>query len=230
MVIDTAGGFNGALPTLTRAGRIFLGYAIDGKLYPAGTLYNKDSGLSIEAVFADFAMINGAAIRLNNPTGMRFQTYLDDVAYNYLSGNVVFGTLIAKADDITVDGALNYGLLVKELQAKKLDIPSTNQHTVGSYLYFNGVIADIKEHHYDWKFAARGYMIVTYADGTERIFYANVTDNARSVAEIAEKALADVRTVKSSTHTVAVEGGFSAYSDDARKTIQVFLTKREIVD
>jgi len=229
IVIDTSAGFNGALPELTRAGHIFLGYAIDGALYPAGTVYNKESGKTVVAVFANFSMINGAAIRLNAPTGMRFQTYLDKAVYDaYLTNNVSFGTLIVKADDITVNGVLDYSLLTTDTALTKLNILSTNQHTVGDYLYFNGVLAGIKEHHYDWKFAARGYMTVTYADGTVATFYASVTDNARSVAEVAEKALADVSAVQSKMYATAVDGGYSLYDTEKRAVIEVFIKKEEV--
>lgn len=229
VVIDTSAGFNEALPELSRTGHIFIGYMIDGKLYPAGTVYDKASGASIVAVFAEFSMINGASIRLGTPTGMRFQTYLDTTAYGYLEGSVSFGTLIAKADDITVNGALDYSLLTTTATMTKLNISSTNQHTVGNYLYFNGVLAEIKENHYDWKFAARGYMTVTYADGTTAIFYANVTDNARSVQEVAEKAMADVSKVQSKDYATAVDGGFSIYTDDERRVIEVFIKKEDLV-
>ena len=228
-VIDTSAGFNGALPELSRTGHIFIGYMIDGKLYPAGTVYDKASGATVVAVFAEFSMVNGASIRLGTPTGMRFQTYLDTTAYGYLEGNVTFGTLIAKADDITTDGVLNYSLLTTDAAMTKLNIASTSQHTVGNYLYFNGVLAEIKENHYDWKFAARGYMTVTYADGTTAVFYANVTDNARSVQEVAEKAMADVSKVQSKDYATAVEGGFSAYTDDERTVIEVFIKKEDLV-
>lgn len=224
-VIDTSAGFNGALPALTRTGRVFLGYSIDGKLYPAGTVYDKASGLDIVAVFANFSMINGAAVRFGEPTGMRFQTYLDNSVYeNYLSEIVTFGTLIAKADDISVDGVINYSLLTTDATITKLDVASTNQHTVGKYLYFNGVLATIKAHHYDWKFAARGYMTVTYADGTVATFYANVTDNARSVSEIAAKALADAGLVESKYYGNTVDGGYSRFSEEQRAILEGFLS------
>ena len=231
VVIDTSAGFNEALPELNRVGHLFLGYAIDGELYPAGTVYDKASGKDIKAVFVEFSMINGAAIRLNAPTGMRFQTYLDKATYNdYLAGNVSFGTLIVKADDITVNGALDYSLLTTDAALTKLNILSTVQNTVGDYLYFNGVLATIKEHHYDWKFAARGYMTVTYADGTTATFYANVTDNARSVSEVAEKALADVSSVATKRYDTLVDGMYSAYDADERTVIEVFIKKDEIVE
>ena len=110
----------------------------------------------------------------------------------------------------------------------KLNVASTVQHTVENYLYFNGVLAEIKEHHYDWRFAARGYMTVMYADGTTALFYANVTDNARSVSEIAEKALADVRTVRSGKYDTLIDGAYSAYDADERKTIEVFIKKEDV--
>ena len=214
-----------ALPALTRTGRVFLGYSIDGKLYPAGTVYNKASGLDIVAVFAKFSMINGAAVRFGEPTGMRFQTYLDNSVYeNYLSEIVTFGTLIAKADDISVEGVIDYSLLTTDAAITKLDVASTNQHNVGKYLYFNGVLATIKAHHYDWKFAARGYMTVTYADGTVATFYANVTDNARSVSEIAAKAMADVGLVESKYYGNTVDGGYSRFSEEQRTILQGFIS------
>ena len=215
------------LPELTRSGRIFLGYAIDGELYPAGTVIERSKVTDIQAVFAEFGMMNGASIRLNEPTGMRFQTYLNTDAYEYMKESVTFGTLIAKADDITVDGVIDYSLLTTDATITKLNVPSSSQHTVGGYLYFNGVISSIKAHHYDWKFAARAHMTVTYADGTKATFYATVTDNARSVREIAEKALNDISKVQSGYYSVAVEGGYSPYDADQRIILEGFLTSTE---
>ena len=215
------------LPELNRVGRIFLGYAIDGKLYPAGTILDRSKATEIKAVFADFGMINGASVRLGAPTGMRFQTYLDDTAYAYLQGNVEFGTLIAKADDITANGVLDYSLLTRTANLTKLDVPSTNQHTVGGYLYFNGVIATIKEHHYDWKFAARAHMTVTYADGTTQLFYATVTDNARSVSEVAAKAIADTSKVQSGYYNVLRGSVYSHYDDTNLAILQGFVKQEQ---
>ena len=169
-------------------------------------------------------MINGAAVRMDAPTGMRFQTYLDKAVYDtYLSETVTFGTLIAKADDITVDGAIDYSLLTTDASITKLNIVSTVQKTVGDHLYFNGVLAEIKESHYDWKFAARGYMTVTYADGTTATFYASVTNNARSVSEVAARALADVSSVLTKRYATAVSGGYSAYSEAERTVLETFV-------
>lgn len=219
---DMADSF--ALPDLTRSGRVFLGYAIDGELYPADTIFDKNKGSKIVAVFADFGMINGASVRLGTPTGMRFQTYLDSKSYEYLQGNVTFGTLIAKADDITVNGVVDYSKLTTTVGITKLDVPSTNQHTAGDYLYFNGVLASIKAHHYDWKYAARAHMTVTYADGTTKLFYANVGDNARSVAEVAAKAIADTSKVKSKWYDVLRDGVYSHYNDENLAILQGFVT------
>lgn len=218
------------LPDLTRAGRIFLGYNIDGELYPAGTVLNRATATSVEAVFADFGMVNGAAVRLGTPSGLRFQTYLDSTAYAAIADNVTFGTLIAKADDITVDGVLNYSLLTTDATITKLNIASTVQHNTPNedgYLFYNGVLAEIKENHYDWKFAARGYMTVTYADGTQATFYATVTNNARSVSEIAGKAINDTSKVQSSSYKHAVTGGYSPYSEDDLKILATFLPTSE---
>ena len=217
--------YNGVLPKLERAGRAFIGYAIDGKLYPAGTEYAATNEAPATAIFADFGMVNGAAIRFDEPTGLRFQTYLDKTAYAYLAESVTFGTLIAKADDITANGKLDYTLLTTDAAITKLNVASTAQHTVGDHLYFNGVLASIKAHHYDWKFAARAYMTVTYENGETATFYAGVTDNARSVKEIAQKALADISAVQSAYYKNAVEGGYSAYTQEQMDILNGFLSE-----
>ena len=222
-------GFNGALPTLNRTGRIFFGYLIDGQLCPAGTVFDSTSGKTITAVFAKFGMINGASARTDTPTGIRFQTYFDKSVYDILTAagyTVSFGTLIIPADFITENGAVNYNLLTLDTQLTTLNIASTKQFTVGDYMYYNAAVVNVKEGNYNRQFLARGYMQIT-KDGETTTYYAGVNDNARTIVEIAQKALSDVFAVKTSLYQYAVEGGYSRYSTEQIETLEAIAAKAE---
>lgn len=222
-------GFNGALPALNRTGRIFFGYLIDGQLCPAGTVFDSTSGKTITAVFAKFGMINGASARTDTPTGIRFQTYFDKSVYDILTAagyTVAFGTLIIPADFITENGAVNYNLLTLDTQLTTLNIASTKQFTVGNYMYYNAAVVNVKEGNYNRQFLARGYMQIT-KDGETTTYYAGVNDNARTIVEIAQKALADVFAVKTSLYQYAVEGGYSRYSTEQIETLEAIAAKAE---
>ena len=65
-------------------------------------------------------------------------------------------------------------------------------------------------------------MTVTYADESTRTLYALVADNARSVSEVAQKALADVSALYSLDYPYVVTGGYSPYSDERRSVLEGF--------
>lgn len=222
-VVVIESGFTGTLPELSRSGRIFLGYLVDGSLYKTYSYTGNEE--SVQAVFAKFSTYNGASMRITTPTGIRFRTFIDgDVLTLIGANNVAFGTLICNAEDITANGIIDYSKLTVETSVKHLDIVATDEgmHTVGNYTYFNGAVTSIKDNHYDWKFAGLGYMTVTYADGSTQTYYAGVTDSARSAAEIAKNAYNDVRLVKTNAYDNAVDGGYSAYDADTREMLAGF--------
>lgn len=222
-------GFNGELPTLTRTGRIFLGYLIDGEACPAGTVYDSASGKEIQAVFASFSMVNGAAVRTSSPSGVRFQTYLNEAAYNWLilaGYEVSFGTLIVPADLASENGVVNYNLLTLDTTLTTLNVVSSKQFTVGGWMYYNAAVVNVKEGNYNRNFIARGYMQIE-KEGETTTYYASVNDNGRTIVEIAEKALADISTVKSKTYCYAVDGGYSRYDDTQRQTLEAIVAKAE---
>ncbi len=220
-------GFNGALPALTRTGRIFLGYEIGGKLYPAGTSYNSETDGVATAVFANFSTLNGASMRTTSPAGLRFQTYLDLSAYELItaSGSVSFGTLIApEAYITTADGSLDYSALTVDCGWNILNVESTVQHQTAYDMFFNAALVNIRTYNYAAEFVARGYMTVTYADGTTAFFYAGVTDNGRSVESVAEKAYNDVKLVKTDEYKYELsDGTYSYYDDTVRGVLSGFI-------
>ena len=217
------GTFTGELPVLTRSGRVFLGYLVNGELVKTHNYTGEEE--SVKAVFAKFSTYNGASMRISEPAGLRFRTFIDTSVLTAIGAeNFAFGTIVAHADDILVNGAYDYSKLVIDTEVQHLNIVSTEegQGSIGNYTYFNGALVSIKANHYDWKWAGVGYMTVTYADGSTQTFYAGVNDNARSVAEIAKNAYDEVRLVRTNTFSIAVEGGYSMYDQTTLNELAVF--------
>lgn len=205
------------LPELSRTGKVFLGYDIDGALYPAGYTLNLTANKTIKAVFVDFTTFNSGSVRMKTPTGLRFSTQLDDGDYAYLQSlnlDMQFGSYIAMASSITTDGELDYSLLNADATFTKLNVRSTVQVTAkNGYMQFNSVVVGLTEKLYNEKFVGRGYMTVTYADGSTQTLYALTNDNSRSVAQVAARAVADISKLQTKEYAYAVEGGYSPYSE-----------------
>lgn len=211
------------LPEIAKTGYQHIGYAVDGKLYPVGHEITVTANTTVIAVYAELAMMNAASLRLNEVSGIRFSTFssmgVED--FELLSASVEFGTLIAREQDITTDGAIDYSLINLDNGAV-IKLVSNVQAIIGDYTNFNGGLVEIKESHYDWLIAGRGYMTVTYADGTIKTFYATVTDNARSIKGIATVLLGDVSKIKTNEYCYAVDGGYSKYDADAIEVLKAY--------
>lgn len=204
------------LPELKRTGKVFVGYDIDGALYPAGYVLNVTANTTIKAVLVDFTTFNSGSVRMKSPTGLRFSTQMDDTDYAYLQSlglDLQFGSYIAMASSITTDGVLDYSLLNEDATFKKVNVKSTVQVTgQNNYMQFNSVVVGLKEDLYNEKFVGRGYVTVTYADGSSKTHYATVNDNSRSVAQVAARAVADVSKLQTKEYCYPVSGGYSPYS------------------
>jgi hypothetical protein len=211
------------LPEIQKTGYQHIGYSVDGKLYPIGYEMNVTANTTITAVYAQLAMMNAASLRIDEVSGIRFSTFssLGVADFEELSSSVEFGTLIARAQDVTTDNAFDYSLINLENSAV-IKLVSNVQTIVGRYTNFNGGLVEIKESHYDWIIGARGYMTVTYADGTIKTFYAEVSDNARSVKDIATTLLSDISKIQTSEYKYAVDGGYSKYDIDATNLLKVY--------
>lgn len=182
------------LPALTEEGKTLLGYNVNGKFVKTGSEIIVVKDTTVTAIFATFAT-SSASIRLNEPTGMRFRSYIDNATLTYLGEmNIEYsiGTLIAKSADITEDNTLKVENLTLESSVQKLNIVMTS---VGSSLnnedgnlYFNAAIVSIKPSHYDWSFTARAYITFTVDGETITVYTDGCT---RSVSEVAQSALDD---------------------------------------
>lgn len=216
VALEIATDFTGELPVLERSGHVFLGYLVDGTLYKTYSYLGTET--SVQAVFATFTMYNGAATRIGD-YGMKFSSYLDMTAeeLNALGITVAYGTLIAPDYEITTDGVKDYSKLTVDYEGNMINLTSTVQVQAKGYTIINASAVWLTESQISLELVARGYMTVTYTDGTQEVFYAGVTDNGRSIKEVATLALADVSKVKTDVYKYEVEGGWSCYDVDDRK-------------
>ncbi len=102
-----------------------------------------------------------------------------------------------------------------------------NFATQGSYTYYHTVIDNLKD--VSREFACLGYVTVSYADGSTQTLYATVTDNVRSIVQIAEMAFADVATVQSGEYSNAVTGGYSSLTAAQRNTLVDIIRSTETI-
>lgn len=177
------------------------GVTHDAKVEPTDVLTNLD----IEVNKTPTALTAGASVRIadvKNGGGIRFESKVNTDLYNSLKNTegvtVSLGTIIVPEEyragkDITFDNfktASNGG----SNEAKNLcvDITQTKWQDEANGIYTAALI-NLKEANYTKQFAARGYMKVTYADGTEEYFYSDfdADGNVRSIQAVASAALAD---------------------------------------
>ncbi len=226
IIIARRGLYRYYLSELERSGKSFIGYMIEGNLYPAGTelKYNAQS-TTVTAIFADFAMFNSASVRMDEPTGLRFSTQLD--CFTYLAEQEItfqLGTLIAKASDISSGDAIDYEKLTTNAAVAKLNIVSTVQvNAPNGYTQFNAAVVNLAERLYPEEFAARAYMTITYADGSTETVYAKVSDNTRSVTDVATMALADTKVLQTTGYPYEADNGFSPYPYEQRTILRKFI-------
>ena len=157
---------------------------------------NKTSGQDVVAASdTAISMLDGAAVRLTDPTGLRFKAV---VGADYLARfegdgkTVTYGIIIAPTDYITgafTVEALGEGKYV-EVNAEKLQNESTK--TEDGYLVFTAALAPVQEDNYGRNFSARSYIKVVEGD-TTTYYYSeyDATENSRSIAYVAQEALND---------------------------------------
>ena len=209
----------------------FIGYYYGGRVYRSTNEISVTENSDLIAIYAQLTMVEGGSIRLSTPTGMRFTSKLDEGAYEYLTelGVVQIGTLIAKAEDVVVDEDYS-GLYYNNAYTHLNIVSKVGKFENGAYTY-TGVIVNVKPSHYDWLFAARGYIKVTYFDGYELAFYSEGV--SRSVANVAKMAYED----RSDTVTqigetkylyLTADGDYSPYTEEQLNILQSFLVEKAV--
>ncbi len=200
--------------TLPDAGVIPASYNIIGwydgtDFLPLGATYTITKDVDFVGVALDLEQAAGASVRMVDPTGLRFTSFVDAEEYDFLAGissDVKFGTIILPVDYIVdtvtfadLDSAgITYLNIVNEAFADENDL----------YKEFRSVISNIKTANYSRLFVGRSYVSFTYSDGTEGIVYADIDidRNARSVKDVAAAALADASATYTDAQRTVLEG------------------------
>ncbi len=145
----------------------------------------------------DFTMLQGASVRLSDPTGLRFTATVDCNDWNYLvnrygAKNVTVGTLIVPATYATEAGGVTFEKLeaLSGVTTKYLNVETDSFYKrEGSQYVIAGSIVGIHPSNYSKDYTGISYIRVT--DG-ERVFYLYASDpQTRSISYVAGEALKD---------------------------------------
>ena len=177
---------------------------------------------------------DGAAVRLSNPTGLRFTGYigkglLDELKAEYGNANVKIGMLITPTDYLTANSlaftkeALDgCGSLPAGKKYRKIEASTILESEDGNAYKINCVLSNVLEANYGRKFSAVTYIEVNgstyyYADYSE-------ANNARSISYVAEAALLDLSDTQTGEYQYAVEATakYSPYTESQRTTLEGF--------
>ena len=182
----------------------------------------------------------GASVRLNDPTGLRFDTEIKKSTLDALlkadNVTVKIGTLIAPTKYVKAVGTFTADALdtYKSEQGFAFDpyinVPfDTNvykflEETDTAYT-FSGAVANLFESNYNLAYSAVGYLTITVGD-LSVTFYSDYIeqDHSRTIASVARAAYTDRADVQSEDHPYYVEqeGNYSPYSNSSLAKIKAF--------
>lgn len=237
----TDSGFMGELVGLNEAGKLNLinCYASGHNL--AG---NKGKGnLSASGCVTDITLktLTGASVRLNDPTGLRFDTEIKKSMLDTLLAadnvTVQIGTLIAPTKYVKAVGTFTADALdtYKNEQGFAFDtyinVPfDTNvyeflEKTDTAYT-FSGAVANLYKSNYNLAYSAVGYLTITVGD-LSVTFYSDYIeqDHSRTIASVASAAYTDRANVQSEKYPYYVEKdrNYSPYSSSSLAKIKAFV-------
>ena len=195
-------------------------------------------GIGVKKAFAasdsvldsvSFTMQNGASVRKEEPTGLRFRSLLSKEDYNKLTENVgegkddtslTFGMLIAPQDyaekkelnEANVFGKnAVYTFDENDTDSEKLKIlnlyDNEMHETADGVMSFTGILTNVKSVNYNRRFVGVGYIKAVDKNGKAAYKFASANDNARSVIEVAQVAIE-----KGETDTDGVLADFTKYA------------------
>ena len=192
----------GETPT-TDAGKVFLGWknSATNELYPADQFLRLSDDYTYNPVVIDYDVVTGASVRLvvGGQSGIRFQTMFNAEDYEAVKGYIKsFGTLLTYTDTLTTAGK---DFTIENYSAESSFAQVANTKGLFDYTAKNGTaykaytlaVVDLAVEEYTLKYSARGYLVVTYVDGSTATIYTdyNVADNSRSIADVATRLKAD---------------------------------------
>ena len=177
-------------------------------------------GIGVKKAFAasdsvldsvSFTMQNGASVRKEEPTGLRFRSLLSKEDYNKLTENVgegkddtslTFGMLIAPQDyaekkelneaNVFGENAV-YTFDENDTDSEKLKIlniyDNEMHETADGVMSFTGILTNVKSVNYNRRFVGVGYIKAVDKNGKAAYKFASANDNERSVIEVAQAAI-----------------------------------------
>ena len=203
---------------------------------------NKGQNWSASGCVTDITLktLPGASVRLNDPTGLRFDTEIKKSTLDTLlkadNVTVKIGTLIAPTKYVKAVGTFTADALdtYKNEQGFAFD-PYINvpfDTTVYKFLEetdtaytFSGAVANLFESNYNLAYSAVGYLTITVGD-LSVTFYSDYIeqDHSRTIASVAREAYTDRADVQSEDYPYYVdkEGNYSPYSNSSLAKIKAF--------
>ena len=203
---------------------------------------NKGTTLSDSGCVTDITLktLTGASVRLNDPTGLRFDTEIKKSMLDTLLAadnvTVQIGTLIAPTKYVKAVGTFTADALdtYKNEQGFAFD-PYINvpfDTTVYKFLEetdtaytFSGAVANLFESNYNLAYSAVGYLTITVGD-LSVTFYSDYIeqDHSRTIASVAREAYNDRADAQSENYPYYVdkEGNYSPYSNSSLAKIKAF--------
>ena len=173
---------------------------------------------NVSETLVKISLVDGAAVRLDDPSGIRFTAVLGGAYLNSFMGegkDVSFGIIITPKDYVEAAGAftiedltaLGHKVNYKEIAANKL---LNDAETDESYVY-TGVLAPIQEGNYGRAWSAIAYIKVV-ENGVATYYYSDYDEaiNSRSIAEVAEKAYKDTSTTQNDRYQYLLNDGLTA--------------------
>lgn len=175
-----------ALPKSATYGATY-GYLKDGSMYkPAAIINDVNEDMNFTSVKTlSVEMLNGAGIRYQGESGLRFQSKItcnNEAALN--SAAITEGTLITTEDlyNKETSGEFEIG----KYEAAMINVENSGWYNkeVGTYC---GSICKIAKENYPREFRARAYVTVKYVDGTSETIYSSMENReARSIQYVAK--------------------------------------------
>ena len=250
--VETVSGRHFVLPEREEADKTFVGWSTSenfvagvSNLYPAGYDMPASNGLKLYAVWIDFALQDGAAVKTGGGGGIRFLADIDSATYTAWekSGLIVgAGTLIVPTSYLEslpfVHGSFPAGYY-NDVALEQWFKQEGNTWT------YSAALINIPDTLYARSLSAKGYLKISYSNGEVGYVYTyyDETNNSRSMYEIATKAYDDYKSVvatyvngvadiqldkdftASLSETAAKIGEYSVSSVRSGATVTVTLTK-----
>ena len=168
-------------------------FSVRGVTYKAGTTFKALTDTDVTVKTIGFATSNGAYVRLNSPTGIRFETRIDKADYDALAeiyggANVETGTYILPCSFLTsadfrsylTDSAnVNGKDYVKIVNSGFFNAKTADED---GYYKFYGSLVNIHPNNYCTDFFGIGYIKITDGDNEYLVFGGyNVEDHTRNI-------------------------------------------------